>query len=586
MSHWDYDSWWHASTGRYIVTEGHLPENDPFSFTSTIKGNKNLFPERENFILKQYWLAQILFYIIFDHTGSTGIILLRSVILLLSVLIVYWQLQRSGVSFPISFIFSFLLFLITSRSLGERPVLFSILFTAVVLFLLVDFKTRRGKMLFLIVPVMLIWSNMHGGFILGVIIILVFMFGEAVKAFFRRSSLEKREKLAFYSMACLALIASFINPNGWDAFFIALSSKYDVFLRNIHEYQSPFFFYKNKIRAFDYPYFTLVLFFPVILFLRNRKIDLIHLILLSGFFIMSLKASRYVIYYGIVGSMIMAIEVNAFMNEMFKKKISEGFHKKIEYGLAVAVLISSLLYAAGYFKIEHFRSRGVNPASTPVAAVDFIEKNRMQGNMFNDYGYGGYITWRLYPVKNFIDTRSLNRTVMNEWGWIVLAKEEVEGIQTRDDSIPLWETLLSNYRINFILMPLMDLYGNVIPLILELAESDDWVPVYIDYMNIIFIRNEVYNSDITSKYYASKEDVYNMLIAKNSNLAMNDKLNPRHLISLGSIFEKTGRYEEALKAYKYASARWDDPELIEKIKKIDAEFEKMDTLLEKGSNTE
>jgi hypothetical protein len=581
MSHWDYDSWWHASTGRYIVTEGHLPETDPFSFTSTIKGNKNLFPERENFILKQYWLAQILFYIIFDHTGSTGIILLRSVILLLSVLIVYWQLQRSGVSFP-----SFLLFLITSRSLGERPVLFSILFTAVVLFLLVDFKTRRGKMLFLIVPVMLIWSNMHGGFILGVIIILVFMFGEAVKAFFRRSSLEKREKLAFYSMACLALIASFINPNGWDAFFIALSSKYDVFLRNIHEYQSPFFFYKNKIRAFDYPYFTLVLFFPVILFLRNRKIDLIHLILLSGFFIMSLKASRYVIYYGIVGSMIMAIEVNAFMNEMFKKKISEGFHKKIEYGLAVAVLISSLLYAAGYFKIEHFRSRGVNPASTPVAAVDFIEKNRMQGNMFNDYGYGGYITWRLYPVKNFIDTRSLNRTVMNEWGWIVLAKEEVEGIQTRDDSIPLWETLLSNYRINFILMPLMDLYGNVIPLILELAESDDWVPVYIDYMNIIFIRNEVYNSDITSKYYASKEDVYNMLIAKNSNLAMNDKLNPRHLISLGSIFEKTGRYEEALKAYKYASARWDDPELIEKIKKIDAEFEKMDTLLEKGSNTE
>jgi hypothetical protein len=586
MSHWDYDSWWHASTGRYIVTEGHLPENDPFSFTSTIKGNKNLFPERENFILKQYWIAQVLFYTIFELAGSTGIILLRSVLLLLTVLIVYWQLQRAGVSFPISFIFSFLLFLILSRSLGERPVLFSILFTAVVLFLLEDFKTRRGKMLFLIVPVMLIWSNMHGGFILGVIIISVFMFGEAVKTFFRRSRLEKREKLVFYSAASLALIASFVNPNGWDSFLIALSSKYDVFLRNILEYQSPFFFYKNKIRAFDYPYFTLVVLCPLVLFLRNRKIDLIHLILLSGFFIMSLKASRYVTYFGIVGSMIVAIELNAFMNDMFKKKVSEEFHKKIEYGLAVAVLISSLLYTAGYFRIEYFRSRGVNPASTPVAAVDFIEKNRIQGNMFNDYGYGGYITWRLYPVKNFIDTRSLNINVMNEWEWIVLAKEEVEGIQTKDDSIPLWESLLTHYRINFVLMPLMDLYGNVITLILELAESDDWVPVYMDYMNIIFIRNREYNSDIISKNYTSKEDVYNMLIAKNSNLAMNDKLNPRHLISLGSIFEKTGRHEEALKAYKYAAARWDDPELIEKIKKIDEEFEKMDTLIEKGSNTE
>src|SRR4030066_1541 len=74
---WDYDFWWHIATGRYIVTEGHLPGKDPFSFTSTMEENRNLFPERENFLLKQYWLAQGLFYIVFDYIGPTGIIFFR-----------------------------------------------------------------------------------------------------------------------------------------------------------------------------------------------------------------------------------------------------------------------------------------------------------------------------------------------------------------------------------------------------------------------------------------------------------------------------------------------------------------------------
>ena len=88
--------------------------------------------------------------------------------------------------------------------------------------------------------------------------------------------------------------------------------------------------------------------------------------------------------------------------------------------------------------------------------MNFIERNKIQGNMFNDYGYGGYITWRLYPQKNFIDTRSLNKTVMNEYEWVTDATKKVEGIKTTNDKIPLWETLLNHYKINFVFMPLMD----------------------------------------------------------------------------------------------------------------------------------
>jgi len=571
---WDYDFWWHAATGRYIVTEGHLPEEDPFSFTSTMEENKNPFPEREKFFLKQYWLTQVLFYIIFDYTGPTGMIILRAVLLFFTALIIYWRLQRSGVSFYISFVFLFIFFMTSMRSLGERPVLFSILFTSVVLFLLEDFKDRKGKTLFLLIPVMLLWANMHGAFILGVIIISVFMFGEALKVFFKKSSLTKREMKIFYGATGLALIFSFINPTGWDAFFMALSPKYDIFLKGIQEYHSPYYFYINKIRAFDYSYVTITLMFPVILILRNRKIGLIQLILLSGFFVMSLRASRYGIFYAIVGSMIMGKEFNAFITEVVKKRVSEEFYKKIEYVFAIAVLISISLFIAGYFKYEPIKFGIANTSSVPEAAVNFIEKNKIQGNMFNDYGFGGYIIWRLYPQKNFIDSRTMNRIVMDEYGWVIDAMKKVEGIKTTNDKIPLWETLLNHYKINFVFMSLIDIHGQVFPLILELAESDKWVPIYLDPMSVIFIKNTADNSDIISKFKVPEDAVYNMLIAKSTILAIDDRLNPRHFISLGYIFSKLGRNEDALKAYRYAFERWKDPELEKKIKEIDAEFEK------------
>ena len=581
---WDYDFWWHIATGRYIVTEGHLPEEDPFSFTSTMEENKNPFPERENFFLKQYWLAQVLFYSVFDNAGPPGIIFLRAVTMLLTLLIVYWQFQRSGVNFYISFIFVFVLFMMSLKSLGERPVLFSVLFTAVVLFLLEDFKERKNKILFLLIPVMLLWSNMHGGFILGVIIISVFMFGEALKIFFKKSSLTKRGMRIFYSATGLALVASFINPSGWDAFFMAFLPKYDIFSKGIQEYQSPFYFYIEKIRPFDYAYFTVALMFPVILILRNRKIELTRLILLFGFFIMSLKASRYGIYYAVVGLMIMGKEFNAFINELIKKRVSEGFYKKIEYGLATVALISALLFILGYFNLKYINLDVAKNFSVPEAAVNFIEENKIQGNMFNDYGYGGYITWRLYPVKNFIDTRSLNRTVMNEYDWIAATEKKVEGIKTTNEQIPLWETLLNHYKINFVILPLMGLYGESYPLTLKLIENEKWEPIYLDYISIVFIRNKADNSDIISKYKVQKDVVYNALIAKNVYSAMSDGINPRYFVTLGNIFLKSGRHEDALKAYRYAVGLHKDPKLEEEIKRIDAEFEGLNKSLNEGTN--
>ena len=435
FSLWDYDFWWHIATGRHIVETGSLPDNDPFSYTSILEENKNPFPEWENFILKQYWLSQIIFYLIYDNTGPAGIIILRALLLTMTLIMVLWRLQRWHVSFPVSFIFIFILFLATLKTVGERPVLITILFTAVVLFLLEDFKDSRTRRIFLLAPLMLLWSNMHGGFVIGAGIIIVYMLGEGINIFLKRSAHTKKEMFLFYGAAALAIVASFVNPTGWDALFIAINIpfKYQAIHQGVQEYISPYDFYRYKMYPLLFEYIFLALLFPIVLVLRNKKMDLTHIMLLSVFAIASISASRFIIYYVIAGTMILGREADILITSLLRKKLSAVNYKKIIIGLTIASLFSAGFYFAGNivrYKYPSFKI--ASSYSIPVEAVNFIDKNKLSGNMLNDYAYGGYIAWRLYPYyKTFIDTRALNISVRLEYEWISNAVEKIDSLIIR-----------------------------------------------------------------------------------------------------------------------------------------------------------
>ncbi|MBI5632391.1 MAG: hypothetical protein HZA15_02800 [Nitrospirae bacterium] len=579
---WDYDFWWHIATGKYIMTEGHLPQSDPFSYTSTMEVNNNAFPERENFLLKQYWLAQVIYYLVFETFGAGGIIFVRSLLLFLAAVTIFWALKRAGVKSYLTFIFIFLLSMSSFRAIGERPVLFSMLFTAMTLFLLEEFRERKGRSLFFLVPIMLIWANMHGGFVLGVIIISVYMFSEALKSWLNESIFENRDRIIFFTVTILAILVTYLNPTNWEAFSIALHPQYDIFVKGIQEYESPFREYRDKVGSLNYSYLFLAALFPVVLMVRNRKIDLAHFILLSGFFVMSLTAVRFVFFYAIVASMLLGIQFNYAIHELLEVRLNRETYREVEIGFAVAMLVSALLFMAGVvrgkpsFDIAH-------RSSVPEKAVDFIEKNNLQGNMFNDHGYGGYLAWRLYPKKTFIDTRSLNITVMHEYGWVATAVTKVEGIRTKNEQTPLWEAILRHYKINYIFLATSTTYGSVMPVVLELTAGDEWVPIYMDTLSIIFIKDKYENREIIAKFRIDDSFVYDALIYKYASDTMANDVNPRHLMSLGSIFSKMGRYEDAAKAYRHAAQRWTEPDLLNKIKELDQMLEKQNAAGRKTS---
>jgi hypothetical protein len=550
---WDYDFWWHIATGRYIVETGHLPDKDPFSYASELSENSNLYPAYEALVLKNYWLAQVIFYEVYKMFGDRGMIILRSSILMLAILAVFWGLKRARVQSYIAFPLLFLVYYTTLSFTGERPVLFTLLFSVIVFLLLDSF--RRKKTIFLLIPLMLLWANLHAGVIIGCVIIVSFVIGESIDIALKRAFYTKRELFIFCGVSAVSLLVTVLNPNGLNLLIVPLSPDFRTFTEGVQEYQSVFVLYWNKIRSIDIGYVTLAVLSPIVLVSRAKKMATSHIILLVGFFVASITALRFLVFFVVIGALLLGGEVSQLTEKLIERGVSKRFKELLPVLFAGTILFSSIVYFVGAIESERLQFKEATQFSVPKGAVDFVERERIPGNVFNDFGFGGYFVWRLYPwKKDFVDTRSLNSTEIREWAWISDATESARGRKLPPGKIPLWKRLLDHYKVNFILLDTLGVQGDLHQILFALLEDNAWVPVYSDLISVIFVRNTEGNQAIIHRFRLKKEAVYNAVIVRATQWAILDK-NPVYLVSLGDIFAERGMLKEAVTAYEYAMKR-------------------------------
>ena len=582
---WDYDFWWHLASGKYIVDHKGIPSDDPFSLVNDLEENKNSHPLREQMILKQYWLSQVIFYLIYASFGDTGIIVLRSLILFLLVALVFIWFRRQNISFYIIYPFVFLIFTQTMRFTGERPVLFTVLFVVLAFMLLDSFKQKKSKTLLLLIPLMTIWANMHGGFILGLAIIAAYMAGESINYFFlKKGTMEKKALQMLCIVGFVAVAASAINPNGF-APFMTVTEQSKLFHENVQEYFSPLYLYQNKLRPLDWGFIFLAFLFPVVAVWRRMRMDIVYYLLLGGLLFMSLSALRFMIFFVCIGTMILGRELHLTLFNFLEKRRIDMF--RYEAVASVLMIASSAMFAAGFVNLQSLSFTTATKSTVPKGAVDFIETNRIEGNIFNDMGSGGYLMWRLYPWKKvFIDTRQLNYIVRQESSWILEAKESIYNKELPAGKVPLWERLLNHYDIDVVIVDYMDIFGHLKPLPFTLLKHDQWVPVYSDLISLLFVRKTPQNTGLIERFRLDEDMIYNFMIARLTQWSIMDKKNPRYFLSLGEIFYLMGRNQDALMAFQYADRRYPNQAgIIEKIDILKKKIEKENEKNEKRSDT-
>ena len=145
----------------------HVTHVDPLSATS-----RPYHPEiegQEGWI-NQNWLTHCIFYWMREHFGENSIVLYKFIQAILTGLFCYWGGRMLG-AHPVLAAGAATFGLLLSRSyIDLRPNISSILFAAIMIFLIARWRSGKQLSVLGMIPVMLIWSNVHGGFIYAIVI--------------------------------------------------------------------------------------------------------------------------------------------------------------------------------------------------------------------------------------------------------------------------------------------------------------------------------------------------------------------------------------------------------------------------------
>ncbi|HYA26438.1 MAG TPA: hypothetical protein VEE82_00430 [Thermodesulfovibrionales bacterium] len=514
---WDPDFWWHLATGKWIVEHGKLPDEDPFSFT-TLQKDPFAPVNRVKFILTQYWLAQVVLYKIYSLWGLAGISIFRALILTLTSGIIMLILRYHKVHPVFILPLAALSILVLKANTGERPQLFSFLFAALILYLLErhrsnsrreegypplpPFSKKRLGGLYALPFLMALWSNLHGGFIYGVVIIGIYIFSGWVEILLGRvrgkEDLPVKSHTLFTAIGMIAILATVINPNTYHTISDQFRYQPTVYFMNIQEMQPTYKFYQERAG-----YFVMLILLTVVMLIdaiRHKRVDINHLSLFLFNALLSMSAVRFVPFFIISGSFLLGIYLKPYLplKEFEKRKWLEGV-----FLLTIALAIAAYSFFVEGISIRNLYRTGVNYSLYPYGSANFL-KTLPPGKLFNPYTWGGYLIWTLYPEHPvFIDGRGLNQEIFLEYN-------EVEKMSSSEKfaGMPKWKGILDGYNVDYlILAPLME-FSSDWSLINTLAADQDWQLIYADDFSLIYVRKKKEFSDVINRYRLPSDLAY------------------------------------------------------------------------------
>ena len=381
----DWDFWWHMKAGQYIIESRSIPHIDPFSFTRV--GDEWIAHE---------WLSEVIMYSVFHSGGWIGLFLLFGTTITAALGICYKRCEGKP------FLAALAVFLVAAASsplFGFRPQMFTLLFASLFIAIL-DGYTYRGQrfVIWLLPLLMLFWVNLHAGFALGPALILLFVAMAVLDG--------KRENvgpLILIFAVCVAVIP--LNPNGFRMFSYPFETLSASSMQNfIQEWLSPDF---HQLRFLPLAVLMIATFSAMALSPTRPRPG--ELFALSALTFAALRSGRHIPIFAIFAAPLFAKYfaqwLRAQTNSPITLRSATATVPKIILTLAILFLPAFLIVK----RIAHFNSNVATYEAQkfPVAAVDFIERTGIAGPIFNDYNWGGYLIWKLYPERKvFIDGRA------------------------------------------------------------------------------------------------------------------------------------------------------------------------------------
>ncbi len=459
MLNTDSDFGRHLVLGNYILDSHQIPTRDILSETKAGESR----PPYE-------WLAEVLFALAYRLANLDGVVLLSAALIGIAFTLVFADAAHRSGAPVIALVISLWAAEASSLHWVSRPHLFSFLFFAIWLAMLERLRRREGQALWQFPVLMLVWANTHGGFIFGFLAYGAYLAGWVLELWQRHSDWRAGRGLLITGAA--SLVASIITPGGWGNWIAILNNRSSFILSQTVETMP-----LNLRLINSWPFLGLLVLAIILMVLSRKQLARAHALLLAGLAVISFVMARNVPFFVIATAPLCTTWLAGWLCRIdLWAKLEHGF-SSIDRSLHGFLWSAAAFAAALGLFFFHFHATQTpifqwSPSRFPVNAAAWLERNPQPGRMFNDFNWGGYLLFRVWPQhKVFIDSQTdfYGEQFVRQYAGLM-------------DAVPGWDALLAQYHVGWLLLSPSS------PLAAAASRDPAWRVAYQDTTAVILVR--------------------------------------------------------------------------------------------------
>jgi hypothetical protein len=458
----DPDLWGHLRFGQAVLLGHHLVRADPYSYTALGQPWRN-----------HEWLTEVLMALFYNHLGVIGLKLWKLSCVAATVGCLILAMAETGASAAIQLNLLMVAVVAVMPQIQFRPQLFTFALFAALLALLARHTYRGAARLWLVIPMMALWANLHGGFIAGLGVVGIYAAVTSARDLFLRKSLAPALRLGLLTLA--ALLATLMTPYGADTWIAVLHALRNPVTRTaINDWQPLLFhlakqWHQGPVGAIYYLCALILMATTLIAFALAPRLDDLPLTAVAVLMIVAAFTAVRNMPLAVMACLLpaawhwsLAITRGAEPHNPEERSSANQF--------VVAIAAAFLFFYSGACS-----SRLETEQPYPASAVSFMQAHGLRGNILGDFGWGEYLIWHAPESKVFIDGRYDT----------VFADKTIRDYVKLYFDLPGADRAISDYSHDFILLP------PAAPIARKLGMKPGWKLIYRDDGAVLFARSGV-----------------------------------------------------------------------------------------------
>ena len=396
----DPDLWGHVRFGQTVLSLHHLVLHDPYSYSAA-----------GHYWNNHEWLTEVLMAAIFNHASVFGLILLKLACTAVVILALAAVVAETGSSTLVQFAVLIGSAVVIKPQLQFRPQSFTFALLAALIYLLTRDAYRRAGRLWLAIPMLALWANLHGGFITGIAALGTYGVVSALQDVVAGRGYRRAIRLAAITGA--AILATVATPYGfatWETVGHALHNPYTRIVivewqplasAALEHWQQHRFLISNydigiamiaatgiswalTIETGDLPLFAIAVVMAIAAFISTRNLPIAMIALAA-------PLARHI--------------PRAWQSIVSAKESAQPPHRStwiILINQAILLALSIVIFVHNGL----FSRSLTSPDPYPASACEFMKQHQLRGNILSTFEWGEYLIWNMAPgSKVFIDGR-------------------------------------------------------------------------------------------------------------------------------------------------------------------------------------